>query len=720
MNRKLGTILSLAGGLALLAVLMLALGGAAGRTQAAAPQSLEQVEVRSAQAAVANTASDRPLIVGLGGGEPNLDFNSEINLNNLEVLGQVMEGLYRYAPDGSIEAAGATTHTISADGLVYTFTLRSDARWWDGEAVTAQHYVDSYLRLLDPDNNPDPDTPAAYAFLVVDLIEGADGYMRGTITDTDEVGVTAVDTTTLQFTLEHPAAYFPSLMANGGFCPVRLDLINGDPDYWTEAGHFVGNGPYALTAWVHGSYLTFNKTLTYHSHGQVTIEEIRFRILRDMDQLAAYENDQLDVSEVLSWDLPRVLADPVLSSEFHRTPRPGVYYLGMNTQLTPTNSITVRMALASAIDRNDIITNRLNMPWREEATSAIPPGIPGYQNGEVGYAFNPTQAQAYLALAGYPGGVGFPEIELWANYGNETAIDGVADSWRTYLNITVTTVYTEWNTYTGYLDNCHDDPGACDYNGYRMGWVVDYADAYNILNDVFHPDSQNQFTGWDSLSYRDLISMTITETNQIARTAYFTEADQILVEDEVAVIPIYFYDNQRLIKQDILYEYVPIGGGPYLMDWRFTTTVTDTITDTGGTVTAPDGDVSVEFPDGAVSDTIAVTYTSFYVPPHPPTSTFAFASIAFVLEVADLSSGEQITTFAQPLTLTIDYTDGDLGGIDENTLELRYWDGSGWVTDGITIVEWDTVNNRLVVTIDHLTEFALLGKYHLYLTLVLR
>ncbi|RLC83201.1 MAG: hypothetical protein DRJ03_17890 [Chloroflexi bacterium] len=503
---------------------------------------------------------------------------------------------------------------------------------------------------------------------------------------------------------------------------MRLDLINGDPDYWTEAGHFVGNGPYALTEWVHDSYLTFSKTLTYHSDGQVTIEEVRFRILDDEEQLAAYEDDQLDVSAVPSWELPRVLADPVLGGEFHRTPQPGVYYLGMNTQLTPTNNITVRMALASAIDRSDILTNALNMPWREEATSVIPPGVPGYQNGQVGYTFNPTQAQAYLGLAGYPGGVGFPEIELWANdfFYWGAAIDAVADSWRTYLNITVTTVYTEWNTYLDLLANCHDDPGACDYNAYRMGWVLDYGDAYGILNDSFHPDSESQYTGWDSVRYRDLISMTITETNQIARTAYFTEADQILVEDEVAVVPIFFYDNQKLIKQDIFYEYVPIGGGPYLMNWRFTTVQTETITDTGGTVTAPDGDISVEFPDGAVSDTVAVTYTAFYVPPHPPTSTFAFANIAFVLEVAEVSSGEQITTFAEPLTLTIDYTDGDLNGQDEDLLELRYWNGSAWVTDGITVVEHDKVNNRLVVTIDHLTEFALLSKYRLHLPLVLR
>jgi len=251
-----------------------------------------------------------------------------------------------------------------------------------------------------------------------------------------------------------------------------------------------------------------------------------------------------------------------------------------------------------------------------------------------------------------------------------------------------------------------------------MGWIMDYADAHNLLNDVFHPDVDTHLTGWDSDRYRDLIAMTITETNQISRTAYFTEADRILVEDEAATVPIYFYDYQWLIKQDILAEYAPYGG-PYYMNWRFTTTVTDTISDAGGTVTAPDGDVTVEFPEGAVSDQVVVTYTSFYVPPHPPTSTFSFAGSAFQLEVADVGTGEQITTFAEALTLTINYTEGDLGGIGEGTLELRYWDGSAWVTDGITIIERDTVNNRLVVRIEHLTVFALLGKHRVYLPLII-
>jgi len=698
MQRKLGTILSIVCGLALLVALLLALGSATGQTRAAAPTSPRQIEAHSRQSAASDGACPRPLVVGLDY-EPSLDYFVGWDLNSITVIDQIMEGLYRYQPDGDIEPAGATTYAVSADGLVYTVTLRSDARWSDGQTVTAQHYVDGIIRRLDPD------TGGGLAFMLY-TIEGAEDFNNKVITDANQVGVKALGTFELQFTLQDPAAFFPSLMATAATYPGRLDIINSDPD-WTEAGHFVGNGPYELTEWVHYVNLAVEKNPYYHSPGQATITQVRFPIIAPADQLAAYEDDQLDVMQVPQEDLSNVLSDPVLNAEFQVTPRPGVYYLGLSAQVTATDNVTVRKALASAIDREYLLTDVLNMPWREAATSVIPPGIPGYQNGAVGYTFNVTQARDYLAAAGYPGGVGFPEIELWANNGNQTTVEQVAADWRNNLGITVTTFYTDFSPYLGLLDECRNDPGACAYNAYRLGWVMDYADAYNILNDLFHPDLQ--YTGWDNARYRQLIDMALTETNQLSRTLYFQEADQILVEEGAAIIPLYFYDRQSLVKSGIVFEYVPFGG-PHFMNWEITPVATATIGVAGGSITSPDGDVTVEFPAGAVASTVQVTYTAVCTPSASGPDTFAFAGNVFELEVAD-GSGNPITTFAQPLTITIDYTDGDLNGQDESTLELMFWDGSGWSSDGVTAAKRDRVNNQLVVRVAHLTEFALFGQY---------
>jgi len=346
---------------------------------------------RSAEAA---TVSRAPLVYPLGSEPPTLDINRG---GNDLVLAQLMEGLYRYRADGSIEPAGATTYTVSADSLVYTVTLRPDAVWSDDQPVTAQHYVDGIIRLLDPD------TEVNYYDELMYVIAGAEEFNKGESTDPGAVGVTAVDTYMLKFTLKEPVGHFPSLMALHTTYPVRLDLIGGDPD-WTEVGHFVGNGPYTLAEWAHDSFLVLDKNPLYHDASQVSIERIVLPIMSESDQLAAYESGLSDVSATPSDELSRILSDPVLSVEFRRTPSSGIYYLGMNTQLAPTNNITVCKALASAINRTYIVSDVLNMPWREAATSVIPPGIPGYQNGEVGYPFNLAQAQTYLAQAGYPGG----------------------------------------------------------------------------------------------------------------------------------------------------------------------------------------------------------------------------------------------------------------------------------------------------------------------------
>jgi len=559
--RKVSTILAMVSALGAVALLLLVLGGTATQTEAAALSSPEEGRAHLPQTAALNGTSARPLVYALDIDPPTLGVNQASDTTSGLLLGQLMEALYRYRPDGSTEPAGAITHAISPDGRVYTVTLRSDARWSDGQAVTAQHYVDGIIRLLDPD------TGARGAWMMY-YIQGAEEFNTGVITDPNAVGVTAVDTYTLKLTLSEPTGFFPSIMATYSTCPVRLDIINSDPD-WTEAGHFVGNGAYVLTEWDHGNQLVVDKNPLYHGAAQVSIERVIFPIIPgDSDQLAAYEDDQLDVSGYPASELDRILSDPVLSAELRRMPRPGVYYLGLNTELTPTNAVTVRKALASAVDRRHIITDVVNRPWLADLTGAIPPGIPGYQGRAVGYTFNVTQAQDFLAQAGYPGGAGFPGVELWCNAAeyNELVVEAVAQGWRDNLGITVTMFYTDWTTYMGLLGGCTDNPGACSYNAYRQGWVLDYGDANNILNDVFHPDCP-QYTGWDNARYRQLIGMTLTETNPVSRTAYFQEADRILVEDEVAVIPIHGYERATLVKSNVIFEYPPFGA-PHLMKWE--------------------------------------------------------------------------------------------------------------------------------------------------------
>ena len=529
--------------------------------QVAATVPLGQIMSSAATATADDTASSvftvktvsrARLVYPLSNDLDSLDVNREAyNMNSLTLLAQLLEAPYRYATDGSLIPAGATGYTVSPDGLVYTVTLRTDALWSDGVPVTAQHYADSVLRALAPA------TSAGYAYVLY-MIQGAQDFNTGVTTDAASVGVTVVDAHTLRFTLHDPTAFFPSLLATSMLYPVRLDAVNTLP--------FVGNGPYTLREWASGRFFVLDKNPLYHSAAQVVTARIVLPVIPDAEQVAAYEAGLLDVSNAPGDVLGYIRNDPVLSNELRNAPWPGLYYLGLSTVLTPTNDLNVRMALASAIDREALMTT-LNTPWRETATSVIPPGLPGYQNGAVGYAYNSTQAQTYLTAAGYPGGAGFPGIELWAYPGTEAIIEAIADDWRTTLNISVTLVYIDRGMYYNELRNCRDTPGECSYNVYRAGWILDYADANNILNDLFHPDGGGQYTYWDSAYYRQLMDLQIAEADPATRIGYLQEADRVLVEDDAVIVPIYFLDRPLLIKPNVSYEYPSIGG-PRLMAWR--------------------------------------------------------------------------------------------------------------------------------------------------------
>ncbi|HEY74600.1 MAG TPA: hypothetical protein G4O00_00270 [Thermoflexia bacterium] len=392
------------------------------------------------------------LRVRLGTEPPTLDVNLATDTTSHMVLNQLMEPLYRYKGDGTIEPAGAESYEVSEDGTVYTIHLRQDATWSDGEPVLAQHYVDGILRLLNPE------TAAEYSY-VMWYISGAEAYNLGETDDPSTVGVRAVDDYTLEITLDKPQAFFDSILAFFTTYPIRLDVIEQYGDAWTEPGNFVGNGPYVLTEWAHEDHLTIEKNPNYHDADQVTIERVEFPIIvEDATALAAYERGELDVSGYPSEELPRILEE--MPEHFVRMPRPGTYYIGLNTALGATQNLNFRKALASSIDKRAILDAVLNMPWRVEACGVIPPEIPGYQGcGKVGYQFDLDAAQQYLQAAMEELGVTDPgeiTIQLWFNRGNEDVIEAVEEQWETNLGINVNVVNMEWGAYLEVLDSCND------------------------------------------------------------------------------------------------------------------------------------------------------------------------------------------------------------------------------------------------------------------------
>jgi len=498
---------------------------------------------------------------------PTLDIQLATDTTSHMIIRQCIEGLYEYRGDGSMQPAGATGYTVSDDGLVYTIELREDAVWSDGVPVIAQHYEDGVIRLLKPE------TAAEYAWLMYD-IDGAEEFNTGEIDDPELVGVKAVDDYTFEVTLKAPAPYFETVLPFSTFYPVRLDLIEQYGDLWTEPGNYVSNGPYLLDYWDHEAEVGLVKNPDFWNADVVKIEKVTFPIIKEtMTELALYENDELHISGLPSEEVPRIVEDPVLSEELRILPRPGVYYIGVNTLREPTDDVLVRKALASAIDRKSIIENVVQRPWLTPSSCTTPPRILGYQEwGTCGYTFNPEQAQAYLAEAGYPDGEGFPILRFWFNRAdyNEDVIEAVAAMWETNLGIDVELRTNEWAVYLDYLDACNatkEDLAACEFNAYRMGWVMDYGDPQNQLEVVFAPASPFQYSGWENARFDELMELAGTSFDIDEREAYYKEADKILCEDVVAIIPIHGYERNTLVKTGVTFEYPPFGQ-PNLAYWE--------------------------------------------------------------------------------------------------------------------------------------------------------
>ncbi len=513
------------------------------------------------------------LVYILGAEPPTFDINLATDTTSHMVINQMMESLYNYRPDGTIEPAAAERYEVSEDGRTYTIYLRKDLLWHDGVPCVAQHFVDGMIRLAMPE------TAAEYAWLMY-FIEGFEELNTADETTpelVEGVGIKAIDDYTLQITLKEPLAFFPSILAFFTTYPIRKDLIEKYGDVWFEAGYFVGNGPYKLVKWEHEAEVVIEKFEDWHDADKVKIEKVTFPIVVEpATQLAMYEAGEVHSSGYPSAELPRILEDPVLSKEFVRVPRPGVYYLGLNTLREPTDDPLMRKALASAIDKRVILDEVLKMTWRKDAYTTIPPEIPGFQE-DVGHFFDVDKAKAYLeeymAKKGYEKPEDIPIIRVWFNKegDNIDIIEAVTSMWEDNLGVRTEMVTWEWKVYLDTLDVCNTPPmtpAECEYNAYRMGWVMDYGDPNNMLNEVFAPGSPFQYTGWENERFTELMELGLTETDMEKRIEYYKEADKIACEDVVMVIPLFYYDRTRLIKSGIHYEFPPFGA-PYVKDWYF-------------------------------------------------------------------------------------------------------------------------------------------------------
>jgi len=472
-------------------------------------------------------------------GEPS-SLDPQIGIGQLEhnVSIALYEGLVTVdTKDLSLHPGAAESWNISPDEKVYTFHLRKNGRWSNGEPITARDFVESYHRILTPA------LAAQYSYMLYP-VENAEAFNTGKITNFDEVGFKAPDDYTLQVTLHSPAPYLLSMVIHESWFPVPISVIKkyGAPDDrtnpWARPGTCVGNGPFVLKEWTMNSHILVEKNPTYWDAQNVRLNKIYFDPTEDEDTAERmFRSGQLH-------GIPQASPSKVA---FYRKNKPNlikvypilaIYFYKFNVTRPPVNDKRVRKALTMAIDRR-AIADTIMRAGEEPAFFFTPPNTGGY-TCQTKLSEDVAEARRLLAEAGYPDGRNFPKVEVLFNImqAHKAVAEALQQMWKKNLNVDIVLHNEEWKVYL-------DSMMHTNYSMGRAGWVGDYVDPSTFL-DTMTTDSGNNETGWSNAEYDRLIHLASNTGDQAARYAAYQKAEAILL-DEMPVMPIYFYTIPRLI-----------------------------------------------------------------------------------------------------------------------------------------------------------------------------
>jgi oligopeptide transport system substrate-binding protein len=469
--------------------------------------------------------------------DPHLtQFNSHFNVGM--ALG---EGLVGYDPHDLHPVPGvAERWEISEDGLVYTLHLRANARWSNGNPVTADDFVFSARRILSPALG------SSYRYFY-DNVRGAQAYSASDRRDFSPVGLRALDPRTLRIELEHPTPYFLFLLGHWSWYPVHRASVEAagpfDQPYtgWTKPGRMVNNGPFLLAEWHAGQVIVVKKNPRYWDAAKVRLREIHFYPVENAGtEERMFRSGQLHLTE-------NVPAGKLAGYTAAKTPGLDVspffanYAYAFNTRRPPFDDARVRRAFALALDRERLVASQPGSGTRA-ATSIIPPGVDGYvYAGKINARYDPAEARRLLAEAGFPGGRGFPAVELSINTSarHQDFAQIVQQMWRRELGVQVSIVNKEGKVF-------YDERLRGEFQIARAGWVGDYIDASAFLTNYLASSGQNE-SRYANAEFDQLVTAATHTLDLPARLARYQEAEALLLRD-APVTPMFWDTTQHLVS----------------------------------------------------------------------------------------------------------------------------------------------------------------------------
>lgn len=558
---KLRKILAMVMALALLCATFAACGDTSGTSSSAGTSSTASDSGDSSAAEEGETAT------GGSGGTLNMRNTMEpTSLNTLLAtyaydftpINAMIECLYRDDENDVPQPAGAETVDISDDKLVYTFHLREDATWSNGDPVVATDYEFAWQQALNPEVASD------YAYMLY-FIHNAEPYFNGEV-EWSEVGVKVIDDYTLEVTLDNPLPYATDLFAFPTLAPINQKFYEevGADKYATDAEYFCCNGMYELTEWSHNSQIVFQKREDYWNADAVGPDEIVYKIITDSQAgLNSYLSREIDYTDLDSGEV--VQQAEAAGFEVGVKPARSSYYLIVNTEDEFMSNQNLRLALAYSIDKQalvDTVYQNDNQPM----TSFTPPAIMGANDSSFQEALvaergemypgsgDLEKAQEYLQAALEELGCTVDELNLSIDCADDSLRRNCAtflqEQWRQNLgieNITVNSMQTKQvaaNRQSG------------DYCMSLGGWSPDYNDAINFL-DLWVTDGGNNDSFWSNEEYDNLIAQATAEADEEVRQQYLFDAEEILAA-EMPVIPLYWqcqnysYNKDKIVDGAII------------------------------------------------------------------------------------------------------------------------------------------------------------------------
>lgn len=495
------------------------------------------------------TDAGQSLIFNLGEDPETIDPTLNTSSGAGSIIVNAFEGLTRLDENDKAAPGVAKDWTVSEDGLVYTFNLRDNAKWSDGQNVTANDFKYSWVRALTKE------TAAEYAYQLF-YIKNAEAYYNGTA-KAEDLGIKVVDDKTLEVTLKSPTAYFPELMAFPTYMPLREDVVSADPDAWaTKPETYVSNGPFKLVTWDMKDQLVFEKNENYWDANSVKLDGLTFKLVTDQDTAyASLKSGEFDMVDVVP---PAEIENGKNEGLVHINPYLGTYFFAINVGKqgslnddvkTALSNKLVRKALNLAIDRQVIIDN-VGKAEQVPAYSFVPQGITNEDGSDFASKeyydaskANIEEAKKLLAEAGYPNGEGLPTLELMYNSegSHKDVCQLVQQDWAK-IGVKVELTNQEWAVFLNTRQNG-------DYQIARHGWIGDYTDPMTFL-DMWVTGGGNNDVGFSNAEYDKLIADAKNESDATKRADLLRKAEDILME-EMPVLPIYYYTKVRAWKPEV-------------------------------------------------------------------------------------------------------------------------------------------------------------------------